>query len=926
MSTIIGSYSLFVPPSASWVVGPTVRKGETVRVLATGTVQFEPGSVDPDGEPASESFGDAAYTVVNSGVALASGLVWTKASNGGSNDVLVSPTGTAFRSAYNPSTGSTNEAVGSDCFLSVTPDSPDYTVKATLRWLGDYGGTGTPYDRPGPGGPPGTIYVNGRTINVSGINNNSAGGSNHRFYLYGRSQPGPNGYGYTFGYEANPGGTGGSGGPFDPENPEGDNDTPQGAGSSTPITGARWVLCRDQTDIFSDGPTYTGPAVFAPASILDGSPQAMELRMEGTSIQGWVNGAMVLSMTDATYTTAGRAGFEFKGGSSPIRGLHIDTVVGPSIDVEEPTPGLYAFPEGAYPPDFPETHAYNPSGVLQAGDWEGSQLVAMGRPPLSLAMLVLPDGQEPPFSPGGFPDVFPDVFPTDEPSLVPVAGCLSPLRERTFDAEADLGATNPNLFYRLFFLVNEGVDDFADDSGGYTVLIDRIRTSTMSLPLESLVSPRFGLQSAVGVRSDVFRMLGCIADAGFKPKPDQQWEESGTAGFGYQTNSDLIYDVSSGDVTLNLDTLDTGYVLYSAFGSEKVTTLATGVYKHDFEFDPFVQAVPRAYSAQTPTEAGEIAQAVMDLIFNGFKLGADPGKLPTASSSFLGGKLNLTGDTDMPTLSPGVNAVQVVQTNGGPTGGTFVLLDHTKPSGVINVTDAATAVQIAVRLLGGDWTLATVAGSAGNWTITSPTGKFLAPLVPDFTDAGGVSTLVGGVSPTVTVNPTTPGGFKLNPPKRCGAQSWCLKIAPSWTAIENAPISMTANWSSTVTIGERFARKWIQGCSPGAFTYVQRDGKDIVDTLELEMALIDPVRTFINSARSGQRLCARLQSTGSQIGTTGINRSFTVDMDGQAKWTDNTDSDNVRSVKIDFRALYNMTSGQMVRVSIVNEIPSYATN
>lgn len=567
---------------------------------------------------------------------------------------------------------------------------------------------------------------------------------------------------------------------------------------------------------------------------------------------------------------------------------------------------FYGLPEGAYPTSFPIDHAYDPPGVLAAADWTGSTLVATGRPPLSLAMLVLPDGQAPAFA--------------------ATSGCLSPGRETAYDAETGLGASDPDLYYRLWFVVNDGLGDFTDDSGGYTVLVDRIRTSTMALPLESLISPRFGLQPAIGTRIDATRMLGCIADKGFKPKPDQQWEESGTAGFGYQTDSTLVYDVSSGDATLNLDTLDTGYVLYSVFGGETVTTLATGVYKHDFEFGPFTQAVPPAYSVQTPTEAGEIAQATMDLVFNGLKIGTDPGKLPTASSSFLAGKLSLTGDTDMPTLSVGVNCVQLVSVNGAPTSGTFVLLDHTRPSGAINTTDTASVVQTAVRLLGGDYAAATVAGSAGAWTITSPTGKRLAPLVPDYTNAANQSTLVGGTAPTITVAVTNPGGFKINPVARCSPQSWCLKVAASWAAMENAPISMTANWSSSVTIGERYVRKWIQSCSPGVFTYNQKDGKDVVDTLELEMALVDPVRTFVNASRSGQRLCARLQSTGAQIGATGFYRSFTVDMDGQAKWPDNTDSDNVRSVKIDFRALYNMASGQMLRVSIVNEIPSYSTN
>ena len=677
---------------------------------------------------------------------------------------------------------------------------------------------------------------------------------------------------------------------------------------------ARWAIERHDP-----GGGIATLAIAAGAIPVGGSARGL-LSMQGSAIRGYVDGVLVLEASDAAIPGLGYAGLRFDGHSG-ADGLWLSDFL-----VEGFLAGArYAQPEGTYAPTYAKDHAYDVGGVLKASEWTGSPLVATGRPPLSLAMLVLPDGQPPPTATAGYGDSYGNAYPAST-GLVAVDGCFSPLRDTTYDAATGLGAVAPNLHYRLWFVVNDGLGDFTDDSGGYSVLVERISDRTMPVPLESLISPRFGLQTAVGVRSEVFRMLGCIADKGFKPKPDQQWEESGTAGFGYQTDSTLIYDVSSGDLTLNLDTLDTGYVLYSIFGGVTVTQLAPGVYKHDFEYSPFAQAMARAFSAQTPTEAGEIAQALMDIVFNGLKIGADPGKLPTASTSFMGGKISLTGDVDMPALTAGANCVQVVSTNGAPTGGNFVLLDHTRASSTINVTDAASAVQTAIRLLGGDYAAATVSGAAGNWNVTSPTGKTLAPLVPDFTNAAGESTLVGGVSPTVTVAVTNPGGFKINPAARCSAQSWCLKVAPSWNALENAPINMTDNWSSSVTIGERYARKWIQSCSPNVFTYVQKDGKDIADTLELEMALVDPVRTFINASRSGQRLCARLQSIGAAIGTTGYKRSFTIDMDGQAKWPDNTDSDNVRSVKIDFRILYNIVSGQMLRVSIVSEVPSYSVN
>ncbi|GEM_PF-3932298 len=981
MSTIIGSYSLDVPATAAWTIGPTFKRGELVRVVAGGSVRWKRtssggGDSLPDHDRSwnfgctQSQPGDVPWAITSGGPGLASAsLPPTKTS------YWLRPAAASQATGGTIPDGATVTGVQLDFILSASAESsggsftgytPTYGYENTAPglpvWHSVVGSTDTPIATGYTQNPAFQPTVNPALKGVDAAYcyflASGAQGNGADFQLGQFDAPANSAYPANSTVRVRVKAPSGSGiaivtqyggsmnGAADPpisytatgdwqeidhpiKRAMTDAATQLYLAVSPAATGTTYldqVALRKTNAPVAEGANQADTsAVATDAPIADGDLTAVFDATFGVSQIG-STGVVPVAGGSSTVTlggpgeTFGRTwtaanasslGWDARGFNSLTSGTNRTlALLGVNatfyVSGGETFSYSYALPEGAYPSDFPEVHLYEPGAVLQADAWPGSALVASGRPPLSLAMLILPDGQTPPFA--------------------ATSGCLSPLRRGTYDAETGLGATEPNLFYRLWFVVNDGLGDFSDDQGGYSVLIERIRTTTMSLPLESLVSPRFGLQTGVGVRSDVFRMLGCIADKGFKPKPDQQWEESGTAGFGYQTDSNLIYDVSNGDVTLNLDTLDTGYVLYSVFGGEKVTTLAPGVYKHDFEFDVFTQAIAPAYSAQTPTEAGEIAQAMMDLIFNGFKLSADPGKLPTASSAFIAGKLNLTGDADMPTLSSGVSAVQVVSVNGNPTSGTFVLLDHTKASGIVNTTDVASAVQTAVRLLGNDYANATVAGSAGAWTITSPTGKRLAPLVPDYTDAGNQSTLVGGTAPTVTVAVTNPGGFKINPVARCGAQSWCVKVAPTWTAMENAPIVMTDNWSSNVTIGERYVRKWIQGCSPGAFTYNQKDGKDIVDTMELEMALVDPVRTFLSAARSGQRLCARLLSTGAQIGATAYKRSMTIDMDGQAKWPDNTDSDNVRSVKIDFRALYNIASGQMLRISLVNELASYATN
>jgi hypothetical protein len=99
--------------------------------------------------------------------------------------------------------------------------------------------------------------------------------------------------------------------------------------------------------------------------------------------------------------------------------------------------------------------------------------------------------------------------------------------------------------------------------------------------------------------------------------------------------------------------------------------------------------------------------------------------------------------------------VQTVTVNGSPTGGTYTLkvTGGTVETPTIAYNAAASAVQAAIRTLGGSYAQAVVAGSAGGpYTVTFPTGSGDVTVL-----VIGTNGLTGGSSPTVAVTTPTAG-------------------------------------------------------------------------------------------------------------------------------------------------------------------------
>lgn len=103
------------------------------------------------------------------------------------------------------------------------------------------------------------------------------------------------------------------------------------------------------------------------------------------------------------------------------------------------------------------------------------------------------------------------------------------------------------------------------------------------------------------------------------------------------------------------------------------------------------------------------------------------------------------------------NRVQTVTVTGTPTGGTYTLTGNGTVTGTIAHNASAATVQTAVRTLGGNFSAATVSGSAGGpYTVTlNPGAAGPDPL------ALGTNSLTGGTAPSVTIAAVAPTGTTL---------------------------------------------------------------------------------------------------------------------------------------------------------------------
>ncbi|HEY3782359.1 MAG TPA: hypothetical protein VGL56_14855 [Fimbriimonadaceae bacterium] len=573
------------------------------------------------------------------------------------------------------------------------------------------------------------------------------------------------------------------------------------------------------------------------------------------------------------------------------------------------TPGeTYSFPEGTYSPGTDPAHADDPGSVLPYSGFEGgaAAFTVGDTAPMSLACLVLPDGQTPNFGANCY----------SVPQVLVIG------RDTTF-SPADLaaaGADNPETLYRLWFVFNDETTAFSDNSGSFAVTVTRYGEIAMSLGLTSLLRPQFVQESSWGTNAACTRQWNWLTSDGFKCDPEQKKEQSGQPGYKYATRSELVTESAKVSGKGKFDYEGFGYVEASATCVPVTTTVSTGVYQHVFDSSLFSPDTVQSYTVEAAGAIGgsDRAYKVNGLVWAGYKISTEREKSPDLSVTGYARALQ-----DAITPSTGQNAVFTVTQAGSATGGAFILLFDNQPVSVA-YNAAASVVQTAIQALGGIWASATVAGSTGGpYTVTNTGG--IPIQLPSVNYAG----LTGGTTPTVTVAQTSAGGMKIQTNQLVQAGDLGVSFAASLIGLDNAATAIVNEFKTDIDIAERTTlvyRQNLTDVGPGAI--VEKKADDQKHSISLTMAYDSTVSNFISNSKSSTGMYIRLQwIQGGQTPVqfvSGYSRTITMDVYGIPTWKSNTDSaGNIRSVELDIELLIDTTGNFFRRVTIQNDVASY---
>lgn len=590
--------------------------------------------------------------------------------------------------------------------------------------------------------------------------------------------------------------------------------------------------------------------------------------------------------------------------------------------------GGTAFPEGTYPPTYSSSATFNPSAVLTNAAWPGGTLPVSDCVPVSLAALILEDG------------VTPGLLNND----LPWSNALQPNRDTTYQA-SDLfnaGATVPGKNYRIWFLFNDGVSNFAAATGSYAVIINRYAGNPMSQePLVSLLRPQFGVeaQGAYGTLVAAARIGVNIENRGFDINPDQVVESVGVAGFAFDTDQSLTTEMSKGSVKGMLDYRDFGYILASVYGytsstsSSALLSTSAGVsaYIHTFEDIPFNPIPFQSYTYECIKDSSQRAYSVAGIVFTGFKIDTERDKQASLSAAMLGKVINdpILNSLGGNAPSTGTNDVQTLNINGGPTGGTWGLqIDNFPPLTGLAYNIPTATLQTNIRALGGIWSTATVSGTAGTqYVVTNASGIFIPTLVPIYTNALDQVTLTGGTTPTITAVHTTPGGMAIHSFSRVLPGQISVSYAADLTTLVNAPTTLVDEFTTNFDIADRFDPFWRQNTTDvGNGGLAQKDANGLRDSIQLTMAYNNAVAAWIANTRSNTKMWVQIQFTGAALGLTGYNLTLCYQACVIPKWDTFKDSQgNIHSVQLTCAVKHDIPSGFRSRWQITNDVPNYSS-
>ncbi len=509
----------------------------------------------------------------------------------------------------------------------------------------------------------------------------------------------------------------------------------------------------------------------------------------------------------------------------------------------------FAYPEGAYPPDYPEGHSEQRADVFTYESAPGSYPVT-NTVPFSLAVVIQQDGLPPP--PMG------------------ISYALRPNRDTTYTAQRVASAGGPVGPYRSWLILNDYLGLFFDNSGAFTVTLTRYGPEGAFD-----MSDRFSINQGVQIGKESTK--GTVAPATVRlkstsltPKPMGTFKDYRSEGFKRKTIVALTKEWSEANLAGMANYTELGFWLDSLVGNRATTAGSSGVFEHVWISSRQDLDNLSTYTCEVGSAEGCDRLAFGFVSALGFKMNRDDIEL---TGHLFGGKL-ANSALDSISLSQGPSEIQTLTLNGGPTGGTFTLTFNDATTGSIDHAATAGAVQsalVALATIGSG--NATVSGSSGGPYAVTFAGalghKNVGPLTAD------ASLLTGGVTPTVTVAQTQVGGMTELQDIPILPGDVDVYLSDTVAGLDDGGSQLLRSFDSSWNFGERTKPFWTQNSTASTFSgFAETEPKEMLDVM---LGADAQGLSLMSAARNGARKYIRIVASSKAYQVGGLPYRFQLD-------------------------------------------------
>lgn len=571
----------------------------------------------------------------------------------------------------------------------------------------------------------------------------------------------------------------------------------------------------------------------------------------------------------------------------------------------------------------------NPSNALVLDDVQAT--LANGAPPATLALTAMDDrslpagfvvsGFEITFVTGPFhPFIFPDdgkieVALTKDGGFTPSSVVLSAVNTGTiiFGGPTELWGET----WSLSDVASAGFGAIVRRPSDYPTGIRSVDAVTVTVYYvvegSSLMANRptslqrclIGKESSAGTAQDPTIELKSIR---VTPQPDVVTKDIVHVGSLVAGDTVKVSRATALSVDGHPDYNELGYILASLVGKPSTSTIASGVYRHEFNFDPKGKADPRSYTLEWGDDSN--AERCLYSILTALGLTLNRQDTTVNGSGFARGQDWQGG------VTAGADCVQTITVTGSPAGGTFTLRWQGQTTGNLNYNDAAAAIQSALEGLSNIGAGNIAVSGSGPFTATfgGTLGGVKQPLI-ELDD----NSLTGGTSPSVTIDMTTEGGQTLWPKSPMSVLDINVYYAATLAGIAAGKLGdcYETRWN----LQSRFGKRTVVDSTSDTF-------KDIVETPVDWMVGLDieanSAADTIEGDLAGDTKYLRIEATSSREVASGNPFKLTLDsavqLRGVGGYSDH-EGDYARS--FDFKVVFDQSWGRAAQIVLINGVDAY---